>query len=123
MTCNYSRAHESKAWCSLGFGEYEQARKRRAHFATASDASRAAAVAWYGAGGSRPQGWGDPHDGERLESASDGRGTGSATAGRSGKAPEGRGAGAGVCHGTVDVTACWADDRGEVCSSIQREPG
>jgi len=136
MTCNYSAAHESKAWCSLGFRKYEQVRKRRAHFAAASAASRAAAVEGDGAGGGRPQGWGDPYDGERLEPASDGRrtrsatasaarssiGSGRATASRSGKAAEGRGAGAGFCHGTVDVASCWPDDRGEVCSSIQREP-
>src|SRR6185503_11506665 len=84
MTGNYFAAHESKAWCSLGFRAYEQARKRRACFAAASDASRTAAVGWYGAVGGCPQGWGDPYDGERLESPA---------------------------------------DRGEVFSSIQREPG
>jgi transposase len=136
MTCNYFRESESKMWCSLGFREYEQARKRRARFAAASDASRTAAVARCATVGGRPQGWGDPYDGERLEPASDGRRTGSVaaptawpavrsghtTARRSGAAAEGRGAGTGVCHGAVDVTACRPADRGEVRSSIQREP-
>src|ERR1700730_9679876 len=113
MACNYSAAHESKTWCSLGFREYEQARKRRARFAAAADASRTAAVARCGTVGGRPQGWGDPYDGERLESASDGRWTGSttasaarssvgpgrATANRSGAAAEGWSACAGICYG------------------------
>jgi transposase len=136
MACNYFRVLKSKMWCSLGFTGYEQARNRRARFATASDASRAAIVARYGTVGGRPQGWGDTYDGERLEPASESRRTGSVgaptarpavrfgrtTASRPGKAAEGWGAGAGVCHGAVDVTACRPVDRGEILSSIQREP-
>jgi len=137
MACNYSAAHESKAWCSLGCREYEQARKRRSGIAAAADASRPVAVARYITVGGRAQGWGDPHDCERLEPPSNGGRTGSVarptawpairsghpTTRRSGAVAEGWSACAGVCDRAVDVAPRRPTDRGEVFSSIQREPG
>ncbi len=137
MACNYSAERQSKASCSLGFREHEQARKRRARFAAASDAGRTAALARCAPVGGRPQGWGDSHDRERLEPASDGRWTGSVaaqtawsaigagytTARRPGAASQGWSPRAGVCYRVVDVAACRAANRGEVFSTVQREPG
>ncbi len=136
MTCNFSALRESKLWCSLGRGEHEQVRESRSRSATPAHASRAIAVARCATGRGRAQSRGDAHDCEHLERATQcGRiagaqapptwptlGTGCAAEKRLGTAAQGRSAGAGVCHGAVDVTTRGPADRGAVWASIQREP-
>src|SRR6266513_272643 len=137
MTCNFSALRESKRWCSLGRGEHKQVRNSGSRSATAAHASRANAVARSAASRGSPQSRGDTHDGERLERAARRRRTGSAeesdarstlrpgcaAEARIGSATEGGSARARICDGAVDLAASRPADRGEVCASVQREPG
>src|SRR5215831_20483291 len=132
MTCNFPSLPESKMWCSLGREGHEQVRERESVAATPAHASGQDAVARCTAGGGRAPSRRDAHDGEYLErTARVGRSAGAQTPaagstlrlgcdaeGRIGAVAERRSAGAGICHGAVDVATCGPADRGEVRPSI-----